>query len=162
MSDYGVPADPDGALPWSWAAERLAANRNYWVVTVSTDGRPASMPVWGVWLDDTERFWFSTSPNSRKAHNIAVNPHVAVLIDDTVECVSLEGRALLADLERDAVAIDAVVAAFLAKYYDDPATHEEAAAFIRGHAMFEVVPDRAFGIIEREDEFSQKATRWRW
>ena len=162
MSDYGVPADPDGALPWSWAAERLAANRNYWVVTVSADRRPASMPVWGVWLDDTERFWFSTSPNSRKARNIAVNPHVAVLIDDTVECVSLEGRARLADLERDASAVDAVVAAFLAKYYEDPGTHEEAAAFIRGHAMYEVAPERAFGIIERAEEFASKATRWRW
>lgn len=35
-------------------------------------------------------------------------------------------------------------------------------AFVRSHAIIEVTPDRAFGIIEREDEFAQRATRWRW
>lgn len=30
MSDYGVSIDPAGALPFEWARERLAANRNYW------------------------------------------------------------------------------------------------------------------------------------
>ena len=29
------------------------------------------MPVWGVWLPETDRFWFSCSPTSRKARNIA-------------------------------------------------------------------------------------------
>jgi hypothetical protein len=28
--------------------------------------------------------------------------------------------------------------------------------------MFEMFPDRAFGIIERPDEFSTRATRWRF
>lgn len=35
-------------------------------------------------------------------------------------------------------------------------------AFVRSHAIIEVTPNRAFGIIEREDEFAHRATRWTW
>lgn len=162
MADYGVPRDPTGTLPWSWAEERLVANRNFWVVTVSAQGRPHSLPVWGAWLPDTERFWFSCSPNARKVRNIAENPACVVTVDDTVECVSLEGRACLVDPAADAAAVDEAVAAYVAKYWEDPAQHAESEAFVRSHAIIEVTPDRAFGIIERDDEFSQRATRWRW
>lgn len=164
MSDYGVPADPAGALPWSWAQERLVANRNYWVVTASAAGQPHALPVWGVWLPETDRFWFSCSPNARKARNLAENPRCVVTVDDTVECVSVEGRARLADADADADAdaVDAMIAAYLAKYWEDPAVHEEMAAFVRGHTIFVFTPARAFGIIEREDEFASRATRWRF
>ena len=36
------------------------------------------------------------------------------------------------------------------------------AEFVGGHLVIEVEPDRAFGIVEREDEFSTRATRWRF
>lgn len=39
-------------LPWTWAVERLEAERNYWLVTVRRDGFPQARPVWGVWSDD--------------------------------------------------------------------------------------------------------------
>lgn len=170
MSDYGVPAgpadpaDPNGALPWSWAEERVVANRNYWVVTASASGRPHAMPVWGVWLPETERFWFSCSPNARKARNLAANPQCVVTVDDTVECVSMEGRGRLVDAAdaADVEAIDRAVAAYLAKYWEDPAVHADMEVFLRNHAIFEVVPERAFGIIEHEDEFATRATRWHW
>lgn len=32
--------------------------------------------------------------------------------------------------------------------------------FLGQHLMVEFVPERAFAIIEREDEFSTRATRW--
>jgi general stress protein 26 len=162
MSDYGVPADPDGALPWDWAQQRLMANKNYWAVTASASGRPHSMPVWGVWMSDTERFWFSCSPNARKARNIAENPQCVVTVDDTVEAVAVEGRARIADAGSDAREIDDMVAAYLAKYWEDPTVHEQMESFLRGHTIIEVTPDRAFGIIEREEEFAERATRWRW
>lgn len=162
MSDYGVPDTPEGALPWSWAAERLERNRNFWVVTATPDGRPSAMPVWGVWLEPTQRFWFSTSPTSRKARNIRANPHVAVLAEDTVECVSLEGTAIEVDPSHDPASVDAAVRAWVIKYFDDPSARAEADAFMRSHAIFEVTPTRAFGIIERDDEFSERATRWVW
>jgi general stress protein 26 len=162
MSDYGVPADPAGALPWTWAQQRLVDNKNYWVVTASASARPHAMPVWGVWLPDTDRFWFSCSPNARKARNIVENPQCVVTVDDTVECVSVEGRARVADLAHDADAVDRSVAAYVRKYWDDPTVHPEMEAFVRSHSIIEVTPNRAFGIIEREDEFAQRATRWRW
>ena len=162
MADYGVPADPAGALPWTWAQERLVRNRNYWVVTASANGRPHALPVWGVWLSQTDRFWFSCSPNARKLRNITENPQCAVTGDDTVECVSVEGRARVADPTDDADGIRQMIAAYLAKYWADPGVHAQMEAFLRSHAIVEFTPDRAFGIIEREDEFSHRATRWRW
>jgi general stress protein 26 len=162
MADYGVPADPAGALPWSWAQERLVRNKNYWVVTASASGRPHALPVWGVWLPETDRFWFSCSPNARKVRNIAENPRSVVTVDDTVECVSVEGRARLADPAGDADRVRPMIAAYLSKYWADPGVHAQMEAFIRSHAIVELTPDRAFGIIEREHEFAQRATRWRW
>jgi nitroimidazol reductase NimA-like FMN-containing flavoprotein (pyridoxamine 5'-phosphate oxidase superfamily) len=161
MADYGVPADPAGALPWAWAQERLVRNKNYWVVTASASGRPHALPVWGVWLPETDCFWFSCSPNARKLRNLAENPQCAVTIDDTVECVSVEGRARLADPAADAD-VERMIESYLAKYYPDPDVHAQMETFIRRHAVVEFTPERAFGIIEREDEFSQRATRWRW
>jgi len=162
MSDYGVPTDTEGVLPWAWAEQRLVANKNYWVVTASAAARPHAMPVWGVWLAGTERFWFSCSPNARKARNIAENPQCAVTVDDTVECVSVEGRARIVDQHADGEAVDQAVSAYVTKHWDDPAVHGEMEAFVRSHTIIEVAPIVAFGIIERDDEFAQRATRWRW
>lgn len=158
MPGYGVPDHPGGLLPWSWAESRLIRSRNYWVVTASAAGRPHAMPVWGVWLADLERFAFSCSRQSRKARNIAENPYVAVAADDTVETVSVQGRAAHAT---DAEA-DTMVAAFVSKYEQDDSARAALAEFIRGAAIFFVVPERAFGIIERAAEFSASATRWTW
>jgi hypothetical protein len=155
MPDYGVDTPSWAPLPWSWAAERLAGNRNFWVVTVSADGRPHALPVWGVWDDAEGRFAFSCSPRARKARNLAGNPQAVVMTDDTVECLSVEGQAspVLGE-ERLAEWIDR----YLAKY--QPLAQDLSADFLRRHLMMEFVPDRAFAIIEREDEFSTRATRW--
>ena len=93
MPDYGVDTEEWSALPWSWAADKLGGGRNYWIVTASAEGRPHAMPTWGVWDDGEQRFAFSCGPRSRKAANVAANPQVAVAVDDTVECLSVEGRA---------------------------------------------------------------------
>jgi pyridoxine/pyridoxamine 5'-phosphate oxidase len=155
MPDYGVDTPEWEPLPWSWAAERLGANRNFWVVTVSAEGRPHALPVWGVWNDDEGRFAFSCSPRSRKARNLAGNPHAVVMTDDTVECLSIEGQAgSVSDEQRQAQWIDR----YLAKYR--PMAPDLSAEFLRQHLMLEFVPERAFAIIEREDEFATRATRW--
>ncbi|MET0909533.1 MAG: pyridoxamine 5'-phosphate oxidase family protein, partial [Ilumatobacteraceae bacterium] len=158
MASYGVPTDPAGALPWSWAEERLVANRNYWVVTVNGAGRPAATPVWGVWLPGSATFVFSCAPDARKARNIAANPQVCVMVDDTIECVSVEGVASALDDESSRIAAATA-------YADKYAPPEERAAmreFMLGHAVFEVRPVKAVAIIEREEEFASKATRWTW
>ena len=158
MADYGVPDDLDGVLPWSWAEERLLACRNYFVVTASAAARPHVMPVWGVWLPEPGTFAFSCSPSSRKVRNIEANPQVSVAVDDSVEVVVLEGRA--AFVEPATVADE--LHAFASKYWDDPQAVTDGEAFLAQNKVVQVTPERAFGIIEREEDFGPRATRWVW
>jgi Pyridoxamine 5'-phosphate oxidase len=95
--DYGIEASADGLLPWSFATERLAAARNYWIVTADADGRPRAAPVWGAWLEDG--LWFSTNPRSSKGRNLARDPRVLVHPDGGDEVVILEGDVERVELE---------------------------------------------------------------
>lgn len=159
MSAYGVPDSADGALPWAWAEERLRRSRNYWISTASADGRPHAMPVWGVWSPERERFWFSCAPTARKARNLRANPRVVVAPTDTVEVVSLEGRAR----EVTGGNLADHIEAYWRKYGSEMDMERTAVEeFLSSNASFEVTPERAFGIIERAEEFSERATRWRW
>ena len=77
------------------------------------------------------------------------------MTDDTVECLSIEGQAhSVTDGQRQ----DLWIERYLAKY--QPVTPDLSAEFIRQHLLLEFVPERAFAVIEREDEFSTRATRW--
>lgn len=157
MSDYGVDAPEWRALPWEWAGERLTVNRNYWVVTVSAAGQPHALPVWGVWHEGDHRFMFSCSPAAAKARHIADNPRVAVAIDDTVECVSVQGLAApITDRDR----LEVWIERYVAKYGNE--VGDDFPEFVRAHAAFEVTPTVAFAVIERADEFALRATRWRF
>lgn len=159
MAAYGVPDSLDDVLPWTWAEERLVASRNYWVTTVSGQGRPHSMPVWGVWLVDRERFWFSCAGTARKARNLRAVPSIVVAPSDSVEVVSVEGRAR----EVTGTDLDEPVNAYWEKYGAEMGMDRSAVAeFLTAGASFEVTPERAFGIIERPEEFARRATRWRW
>ena len=155
MPDYGVSSSSWDPLPWSWAAARLVANRNFWVVTVSAGGRPHALPVWGVWDETEDRFAFSCSPRARKARNLADNPQAVIMTDDTVECLSVEGQAR-------PVENDGRQAQWIERYLDKyrPIQPDISADFLRQHLMLEFVPERAFAVIEREEEFSTRATRW--
>jgi general stress protein 26 len=64
------------------------------------------MPVWGLWFEDA--FYFSSSPESRKARNLASNPSTVVHLESGDEVVIVEGdavqvtdRALLQRLSED-------------------------------------------------------------
>jgi hypothetical protein len=159
MADYGVPSEQDGALPWSWAEVRLDRCRNFWLATVDPAGAPHSMPVWGVWGAPQEQFFFSCAPTALKVRNLVANAQVVVAIDDTVECVSMEG---IATRLQPGLAAGAWIEAFVTKYEADPVKAADMAEFLAANAMFVVSPRKAFGIIEREDEFGPKATRWVW
>lgn len=155
MPDYGVDTADWQPLPWAWAAERLLAARNLWVVTVSTAGRPHAMPVWGVWDEEDRRFGFSCGPRSRKIRNLDANPQAVVMTESTVQCLSVEGRAArITDKARG----DEWVERYLAKYRS--MAPELTAEFIRQNVLVEFVPERAFAVIETADEFSTRATRW--
>jgi len=164
MADYGVGGDTWQALPWEWAGGRLAGTRNYWVTTVGPDGQPHSMPVWGVWDDEALRFMFSCSPNSRKARDLAANSHLSFTTTDSVECVSVQATARRLG---DADDVQHWIELYIAKYGDEigadqPGAAEEMAQFVASHACYEATPSVAFAIIERADEFAERATRWRF
>jgi Pyridoxamine 5'-phosphate oxidase len=154
MPDYGVDTDAWEPLPWSWAAERLAANRNYWLVTAAGDGRPHVLPLWGVWNDQEHRFAFSCGPRSRKAANLRANPKASIATESTVEALTIEGTAAVVEDDRQGLWIER----YLDKYR--PFAPGLSAEFIAANLLFEFFPARAFAIIERADEFAERATRW--
>jgi Pyridoxamine 5'-phosphate oxidase len=88
---YGVPESEEGMLPWSYVEERMSGPRNYWAATVRPDGRPPAVPVSAVWLDGT--FPFGVRRRTRKARNLAVNPHLVVHLESGDDVVILEGAA---------------------------------------------------------------------
>ncbi len=61
--EYGVTSDKKGLLPWSHVNERMTKAMQYWVCTVSPEGRPHATPVDGLWLDG--RLYFGGSPKTR-------------------------------------------------------------------------------------------------
>jgi hypothetical protein len=114
MPGYGIlpPDEGGGLLPWSWAEERLAKARNYWLITNRPGRAPHAQAVWGVWLDG--RFFFSTGEQSRKAHNLAADPKCTVAVEcEGLETVVLEGAA---SEERGKAPIARFVKAYEPKY----------------------------------------------
>ena len=91
MPGYGVPSDKKGLLLWSHLTERMAEAQNYWVCTVSPDGRPHATPVWGIWLDD--RLYFGGGPQTRRSRNLAGNPAVCVHLESGSDVIILHGDA---------------------------------------------------------------------
>lgn len=149
MPDYGIqgPNEGSGLLPWAWAEERLTISRNYWVTSLWPDGRPHSMPVWGVW--DGEVLWFSSGRRSRKARNLAADSRCVIATEDANEPVVVEGTA---ELTQDRAEIERVAALMSAKYGGITAD------FLAANATFRVSPRWAFAIAH--DDFTGSPTRW--
>lgn len=142
MDYYGVPQGPEGMLPWEWARERLGGSHNYWLTSTRPGGMPHTMPVWGVWLDG--RWYCSMAATSRKARNLAENPHCVVCNENAEEAVIMEGvarRLPASEVPRP------VFAEYKAKYGWE----------IQG-AVFEVHPRAVFAMPEKQ--FPAGATRW--
>lgn len=142
---YGISAGAEGMLPWSWAAERLAAGRNYWICTASPDGRPHAAPVWGLWIDDA--VCFSTSEQSRKGRNLARDPRVVVHLESGDEAVILEGSV-------EPTSVDERVAdAYEAKYAWRPETSDGETG-----GWYRLRPRVAYAWLERD--YPRTATRF--
>src|ERR1700704_4568586 len=154
MPGYGTlgPAEGTGLLPWSWAEERLAASRNFWLTTSWPDGRPHPMPVWAIWGSEGECLWFTSSVGSRKVLNVAADPRCVLATEDAGNPVIVEG---VGEIVRDPESIARVIALMNAKYetdywaaFLDPAEN----ATVRGR------PTWAFGLAQ--DDFTGSPTRW--
>lgn len=147
MPGYGIVGadEGDGLLPWSWARERLAKARNYFLATTRPGGAPHVMPIWGLWIDDT--FQFSTGKTSRKAKNLAAEPRCVVVPEDAEQAVIVEGIA-------SELAGKGTLAAFFAAYK----TKYDYDVSSMGEPLYVVRPTVVYGQIETS--FTKSATRW--
>jgi PPOX class probable F420-dependent enzyme len=152
MPGYGIlPAgEGTGLLPWDWALRRLRDSHDYWLATVWPDGRPHTMPVWGVWDDGA--LWFSSSLRSRKIRNILAGSPVSMSTEDARNPVVLEG---VAEIITENPALRRFLDRMNEKYdvsysmdFLDPAVN----------ASVRVRPAWAFGVAA--DDFSGSPTRW--
>jgi PPOX class probable F420-dependent enzyme len=69
-----------------------------WLTTVRSSGQPDSVPVWFLWRDDEILIY--SQPSQRKLKNLAENPRVSLVLDDTRgggDVVRIEGRARTVD-----------------------------------------------------------------
>lgn len=88
--EYGIPDDTDTLLQWSWVAERLTEERNYWIAASSPDGTPTARPVWGVFVDDT--IFFGGGPLTRWSRYLEQNPKVSLHLESGEKVVIAEGQ----------------------------------------------------------------------
>jgi hypothetical protein len=109
---YGLPTSRKGLLPWSHVAKRMKESQTYWLNTTDSDGRPHSVPVMGVWVED--RLWFGGGPEVRWARNLRANPLLAVHLESGENVVIMEGDARLANEPADLM--DRVGRAYKPKY----------------------------------------------
>jgi hypothetical protein len=146
-----LPKDLSGLKPWPWALERLEKSHNYWISTTRPDGRPHLMLVWGIWWNDA--FWFSTGSRTRKAKNIAADPHVVIGTEKADEAVILEG---IAEEINDRSVWKQLVEIYNRKYGGDVGPLLESS----GGCIFRVKPQTAFGQDEHTENFTESVTRW--
>ena len=90
-ASYGFPRSPKRLLDWNGARERLTNSHNYVIVTVRPDGRLHAMGMHGLWHDDA--YYFGTSSATRKAKNLALNPHCVLISENMNELVIVKGTA---------------------------------------------------------------------
>ena len=150
---YGFPQSTKGLLTWSWAEQRLKKSHNYWITTVKPDGSPHTMVVWGLWHDG--HFLFSTGSKSRKAQNLAENPHCVVCTERADEAVIVEGVAEIADV----AARRKLIPAYERKYDWDLSKMKEDMLSMK-EPVFAVRPKTVFALWEKY--FQSKSTRWRF
>jgi len=141
-------------MPWKWAEDRLKKSHNYWIATTRPDGRPHLMVIWGLWIDGA--FYFSTGSQSRKAANLAKNPHCVIGTDRAEEAVVVEG---VAELEMSVPMRRKVLDLIERKYAYDMSAFEEPVLSLK-EPIFVVRPTVAFGL---DEEKSMSAlTRWKF
>jgi hypothetical protein len=148
----GGPNNTASSLkPWSWALQRLENSHNYWIATSRPDGQPHLMLVWGIWWQDA--FWFSTGPRTRKAKNLAGNPHCVIGTEKADEAVILEGTV---QEVTDRTVWKHLIDVYNRKYGGDVGPLLESS----GGSIYRVVPQRAFAQDEHAENFAEALTRW--
>jgi hypothetical protein len=142
-ASYGVPDSEEGLLPWSFATERLTADRTYWVSTTLPDGRPHARPVWGVWV--AGRLHCGGGAETRWVRNASRDPRVVVHRESGEEVVILDGVAERLDGDADPRRLQRIDDAYEAKY-----------GVRHGTPVFSIRPTRVLAW----SDYPTDATRW--
>ncbi len=99
LDGYGAPL-----IPWTRVLERLEAGLSQvpgsggparhtcWLATVNPDGGPHVRPLGVLWLDGA--FFFNSGPATRKARNLARDPHCAITVATHDFDLVVEGEAV--------------------------------------------------------------------
>jgi len=123
-----------GHLTWDSVDRRLRSMREIWVATAGAGGRPDAVPVWFWW--DGEQVYFSTKADSRKARNIARQPHVVLHNGDGADPIIIKGPAERVEATGELERIDGAYA----EKYVAPDSGESATIFIEGDVVLRVTP----------------------
>ena len=146
-------ADSSALKSWSWARERLEKSHNYWISTTRSGRRPHLMVVWGIWWQGA--FWFSTGPGTRKAKNMAANPHCVIGTEKADEAVILEGSPEVIE--------DQSVWKEFAQIYNKKYDGDVLPLLVScGGNVYRVNPEVAFGQDEHAENFVDAVTRWKF
>lgn len=157
------------ATSWPDAVDRLRDGQVFWLTTVRGDGRPHSVPLLAVWLDDA--LYFSTGPDEQKVRNITRDPHCSLILGSEKRSEGLdivvEGEARRVT---DEVLLGRLATAWEEKYGAEWRFDVRDEAFVHAAGslredetglayVFEVSPQLAFGF-EKGQTYSQ--TTWRF
>jgi nitroimidazol reductase NimA-like FMN-containing flavoprotein (pyridoxamine 5'-phosphate oxidase superfamily) len=133
--------------PWERARSGLEQGRTFWLATLHPGGRPHVVPILAVMVDGV--LHFCASDRSRKAKNLATDPHCAVTTSgDSLDLV-VEG---VAEAVTDNTTAQRVAAAYEAKYGWQPEARQEMlwgdgapTAGPPPYRIYRVAPTTAFG-----------------
>jgi hypothetical protein len=90
--DYGVPPRGGRFVGWSHVTERLATADAYWLCTVTPDGQPHAVPIWGC-LVEGDLYLETGAPQTIKNRNLESNRSIVVHLDGTDDVVIVRGTA---------------------------------------------------------------------
>jgi general stress protein 26 len=96
---YQMPQDTTNLLSWEFVSAHMAAACHYWLTTISAQGRPHTVPVWGLWYKN--RLHFEGSMQTAWARHLVRNPHITVHLPNPEQVIIIEGTAHI--IEDDAI-----------------------------------------------------------
>jgi general stress protein 26 len=146
---YGfTPTTPHIPQEWGSIEERLRVSRTYWICSVSPNGFPHALPVWGVWLD--QRLYFVTKRESKKGRNLHTNPKVAIHLESGDDVVAFQGYVVEVTDDQQ---LAQIATAYSTKYQGDQIYPEL-------EVVFELKPHAALTWLEQN--YHETATRRRF
>ena len=99
--EYGISKSKKGMISWESVNEWLEKAPIYWLATATPEGKPHTVPVWGLWADGV--LYIGGSPETRWMRNLAANPRLAAHIDMGSSVVILEGDVEVARTPEPAI-----------------------------------------------------------